>query len=47
MLQWRNALSHRYDEALLELGIGKICHEFLPAFAALRRKFAELASAPA
>ncbi len=47
MLQWRNALSHRYDEALLELGIGKICHEFLPEFVALRRKFAELASAPA
>lgn len=41
MLQWRNALSHRYDEALLELGIVKIYKEFLPAFLALRERFTE------
>lgn len=46
MLQWRNALSHRYDEALLESGIAKIYREFVPAFVALREKFKELASDP-
>lgn len=44
MLQWRNALSHRYDETLLESGIAKIFREFLPVFVAAREKFTELAN---
>lgn len=47
MLQWRNALSHRDDEALLESGIAKLCREFVPVFVVLREKFKELASDPA
>jgi nucleotidyltransferase substrate binding protein (TIGR01987 family) len=42
MLQWRNNLSHRNDDALLESGMTKICRDFLPAFVALRDKLTEL-----
>lgn len=42
MLQWRNNLSHRYDDTLLESGIAKICKEFLPAFLELRDKLSEV-----
>jgi nucleotidyltransferase substrate binding protein (TIGR01987 family) len=36
MLQWRNWLSHRYDETLLEDGVQLIHQQFLPAFQNLR-----------